>query len=497
MQRSDCTPQHVRRIPLAFVLLALLVLTLVGTSAKVAHAAPPVNPSDGQINSAAAQKAALAEQVGQLSARVATQQNQIRQLQAAQEMAEQVLAYKLSLLEIAKQGAVTAQANVAKAQRGVDAAQQQFATFMQAAYMSGSIGGMTGSLLTADDPNVVLQQSSMQQYETDHQLDAIGAMKRASVAKSNADAQARLAVQKRKSATAAAAQAKSDADAAVVSALAQQKQLEASLAQNQAALESAQLKLATLNNQRAAYLAYQEHQRQLAIARAKAKALAEKQAREAAARALAAEKVRQAREAARQQRLAAQNAATGGSTGGNGGGTSSSGGGASSSGGGSGGGSGGSDSAPTPSGGSWTAAKGQAAVNRAMQYLGWMYAWAGGNASGPTYGVCAGDGAYNDCHVRGFDCSGLTLYGWAPYESFPHFSVTQYNVGSVHPSISDLMPGDLVFWSSNGAQSGVHHVAMYIGNGNVIQAPQSGSVIQITPLLQVNWGYFGATRPLT
>jgi cell wall-associated NlpC family hydrolase len=40
-------------------------------------------------------------------------------------------------------------------------------------------------------------------------------------------------------------------------------------------------------------------------------------------------------------------------------------------------------------------------------------------------------------------------------------------------------------------------VAIYVGGGNVIQAPQSGSVIQITPWDEVSWGYFGATRPLT
>ena len=35
------------------------------------------------------------------------------------------------------------------------------------------------------------------------------------------------------------------------------------------------------------------------------------------------------------------------------------------------------------------------------------------------------------------------------------------------------MPGDLVFWS-NGGVSGIHHVAIYIGNGQIIQAPYSG-----------------------
>jgi cell wall-associated NlpC family hydrolase len=54
-----------------------------------------------------------------------------------------------------------------------------------------------------------------------------------------------------------------------------------------------------------------------------------------------------------------------------------------------------------------------------------------------------------------------------------------------------------VFWSSNGSAGGIHHVAVYVGNGNVIQAPESGDVIKITPLNAVDWGYFGATRPLT
>jgi cell wall-associated NlpC family hydrolase len=60
-----------------------------------------------------------------------------------------------------------------------------------------------------------------------------------------------------------------------------------------------------------------------------------------------------------------------------------------------------------------------------------------------------------------------------------------------------LLPGDLLFWSSNGTVGGIHHVAMYVGGGNVIQAPNSGDIVRITPLGNVDSGFFGATRPLT
>ena len=148
--------------------------------------------------------------------------------------------------------------------------------------------------------------------------------------------------------------------------------------------------------------------------------------------------------------------------------------------------------------GHWTPALGQYAADRAMAWIGTSYAWAGGNAAGPTRGVCAGGDAAGDCQVIGFDCSGLALYGWAPFEALPHLASTQYAVaGSQHPQVTQLLPGDLVFWSDNGQASGIHHVAVYIGQGNVVQAPQSGDIVRITPLGRVDSGYFGATRPMS
>jgi cell wall-associated NlpC family hydrolase len=152
---------------------------------------------------------------------------------------------------------------------------------------------------------------------------------------------------------------------------------------------------------------------------------------------------------------------------------------------------------PAPASPTWTAGMARTAVNRALQFLGTPYAWAGGSASGPTTGVCVAGAARNDCHVTGFDCSGLALYAWAPYLSMQHSAEIQYGSGSLHPSISQLRPGDLVFWSNNNAVSGIHHVAIYVGDGNVIQAPESGDIVRITPLGSVSSGYFGATRPLS
>jgi cell wall-associated NlpC family hydrolase len=133
-----------------------------------------------------------------------------------------------------------------------------------------------------------------------------------------------------------------------------------------------------------------------------------------------------------------------------------------------------------------------------MTYLGTPYSWAAGNASGPTYGVSEPGAAWNDSKILGFDCSALMLYAWAPWLSMDHNAARQYwQAGRYHPSINNLMPGDLIFWSANGTIGSIDHVAMNIGGGDVIQAPQSGDVIKITNVYDVEAGYFGATRPLT
>ncbi len=153
-------------------------------------------------------------------------------------------------------------------------------------------------------------------------------------------------------------------------------------------------------------------------------------------------------------------------------------------------------SAPPAS--AWSAAIGQSAANRALSQLTVPYSFAGGNAQGPTLGMNSGGGGQHDGSIRGYDCSGLALFAWAPYLSLPHDAASQYTAaGRLHPTPAQLLPGDLIFWSSDGTAAGIHHVAIYIGADLVVQAPQSGDVVRTTPLVAVSPGIFGATRPLS
>ena len=88
----------------------------------------------------------------------------------------------------------------------------------------------------------------------------------------------------------------------------------------------------------------------------------------------------------------------------------------------------------------------------------------------------------------GFDCSGLTMWAWSHAGvSLPHSSEMQYAV-LPHVAQSDLQPGDLVFFYSP-----IHHVGIYVGGGQMIDAPHTGTVVQMRP---VEWSvYVGAARP--
>ena len=111
-------------------------------------------------------------------------------------------------------------------------------------------------------------------------------------------------------------------------------------------------------------------------------------------------------------------------------------------------------------------------IRRAMSQLGVPYSWGGGNANGPSRGIDQGAGTV------GFDCSGLYLYAFAGVGiKLPHYSGDQYNAGRKIPA-SQMRRGDLIFYGPNASQ----HEAMYLGNGQMLEAPYTGSQVRIAPV---------------
>ncbi|WP_442932964.1 NlpC/P60 family peptidoglycan endopeptidase RipA [Mycobacterium kyogaense] len=111
-------------------------------------------------------------------------------------------------------------------------------------------------------------------------------------------------------------------------------------------------------------------------------------------------------------------------------------------------------------------------IKRGMSQMGVPYSWGGGNASGPSRGIDSGAGTV------GFDCSGLMLYMFAGVGiKLDHYSGSQYNAGRKVPS-SQMRRGDMIFYGPNASQ----HVAMYLGDGQMLEAPYTGSVVKISPV---------------
>ncbi|WP_052741056.1 C40 family peptidase [Rhodococcus erythropolis] len=112
-------------------------------------------------------------------------------------------------------------------------------------------------------------------------------------------------------------------------------------------------------------------------------------------------------------------------------------------------------------------------IEAALTALGLPYQWGGGALDGPTMGDGTG-GA-----TAGYDCSGLVRFAvfQATGKELPRTSQIQFTVGT-QISWDSAQPGDLVFgnWQADGA----NHVAIYLGGGRMIEAPQTGQLVQIS-----------------
>lgn len=103
-------------------------------------------------------------------------------------------------------------------------------------------------------------------------------------------------------------------------------------------------------------------------------------------------------------------------------------------------------------------------VNYALQFLGNPYVWGGTSLT------------------KGADCSGFTLSVYAHFGiGLPHYSGSQANMGKAVKS-GDMRPGDLIYYANSGGT--INHVAMYIGNGQIVHAASSRTGIKIS-----TWNY--------
>ncbi|PXY22923.1 hydrolase [Prauserella muralis] len=413
----------------------LAMVALLGTAgAGVAVPPPPPNPSDSELRESREAADAKASEVGQLTSRLAEAESRLAALQTQVELKmEEANKARVDMLT-ARDAAAEAEREAQAARVEADAAgaairraRGQLDRFVAGSYQQGSTIGSLSAYLGSESPDDLLSRAQLLEAVSSSQLDALEAMQRAQVEKSNKDAAARKALEVAKQRRAEAEQAKIAADearAAAIQARAGQasrtSELEAEKEQVEQQLYEAQSQVDGLEGQRARYQNWLE------------------------------QKQREEEERARRAAMAAA-ANSGGSS------------------------APAPESRPSPS----ASATVEGVIARAMSQLGVTYAWGGGNAYGPTYGIRDGGVAdsYGDYMKIGFDCSGLMIYAFAGVQALPHYSGYQYTAGRQVP-LSQMRRGDMLFWGP----SRVHHVALYLGNGQMIEAPYSGGYVRIAPV---------------
>jgi cell wall-associated NlpC family hydrolase len=117
-------------------------------------------------------------------------------------------------------------------------------------------------------------------------------------------------------------------------------------------------------------------------------------------------------------------------------------------------------------------------IAAAAKYLGTPYIWGGGDINGPTGG--------------GFDCSGLVLYAVHAASggtiTLPHGSDDQRRLGTAVKTRADLQPGDVIAFALDPKNpTYFDHIAIYIGDDEILQAPHTGDVVKISSLDDPYW----------
>jgi cell wall-associated NlpC family hydrolase len=416
------------------VLTAAAVLTT-GLAAGVgAAAADPQDPypSQAKVDAAKAAVAEKARSVAEIRAELVVAQQQADAANTSAEIASETYNGAVWALKQAERETTQARKDAAEAQQQVAAQREQIAHLATQSYQQGTDLNAMTAVLGADGPTGLMNKVGVVQSAGDslqaryEHFPAVSALAAVYAEKARkAEAHQHVLAEK-------ARQARDQAASLAISA--QAKEAQVAQQRDQLISELARAQDISLSLARERQDALERIAREKAAAAARAKALAEQRAAAAAAR-------QRAQEAQQQAQQAQQDAQAGGSAGGT---TSQP-----------------SAPLPVPTGNPASPSRKtiETAIDFAKAQLGKPYLWGG---TGPDR----------------FDCSGLMLRAWqAAGVYLPRTSGQQYYAGTP-VATTNLKRGDLLFWSYDGTPAGIHHVALYLGNGRFIESPHTGAYVR-------------------
>lgn len=430
--------------PSRFQLAVAAGTALVFVASMPTHSAQadPVYPSAGEVNAAQAA-------VGNKAARIAVVEGQLKvsnarlaEVQKAAAMAAESYNLARLLMEQRTDAAKAAQKRAASAQKIADAASDKLGQFAAATYRQGGNLGQLEAFLSSKGPQEVLDRAAGIQLITDIRNRIMQDANASSVVASVLRRQAAQALALQLAAEQAAKSARAAAQAQVGVAAAETARIAATQSQMITELAALRNTSVALERQRQAGLDAEAERRAAAAAQAAAAARARAAAARAAVQARADARTRAAKDTARadeDRARAAEDRAREAR-----------------------------DKAnrprtpspvpdfpsppPPPSRGNVSAV-----IEFARSQIGEMYLW---GAAGPD----------------AWDCSGLTMMAWAQAGvNLSHYTGWQWAETQRVP-LSDLQPGDLVFYGDSGATS--HHMGLYTGNGMMIEAPRAGVAVR-------------------
>jgi cell wall-associated NlpC family hydrolase len=425
-------------------------------AAPTVASAAPTNPSDTQLSAAQQAKAAAADRVAAITAQLDRAQASADASHAAAQIALQDYEDKQTAYETAKTDADAAAAAAKKAADDVAQGLAEVASFARASYMRGSTDPGMSALLTSGGPAELMERAALLDAAGTHRTDVVAQL---TVLQGQAQAADQVAQQ------------------AVAAAATVQQQAADLLANAQAQEAAARTQADALSAQQTGMQAELEQAQQVLYGLEGARRIAEAAAAQRAAAAAAVPARAASTPAAAPARAPSSSGSSSGSSS--------------------------SSKASTPrapsagasssvggTAGAPSASAAQTAIAAAKSQLGVLYSWGGGGSSGPGYGISP------DTSVFGFDCSGLTQYAYARAGiAIGGTSRDQWWINrNKQVAASDLAPGDLMFWASGSSYTSIYHVAIYIGNNKIIEAPDRGLTV-MTSKLRFGSQYFGAVRP--